>query len=767
MKLVLFSLAACFLLINCQDPLSAEKGNGDGIITVTIGGTNARTVLPWANALDSSELTHTITISDGPGTAPPPQTILPGETTASFSVAPGTWTISVKAYYSGDLVAEGSETKQINPGNNTVKITMKSVQLEDIYVTYDANGGTFEGGAKTLVQTVKKYNKAPEEPRPTNGRLYFVDWFTEQECTNKYDFRTPVTESFTLYAGWSADSCTVTFVDSYYTTIPSQTVGRGGRVDAPDVTREGYTAEWYKEPEFDTLWDFDEDTVTEDMSLYVKWVSNSVVNASPPVIIVQPVATNEIYLDETVILTVSASPPVNGGTLSYQWYDNGTTNNNSGGSPVGTDSNSYTTSPLTTVGTHHFYCVVTNTNNSVNGTKTATVTSHVATVKVYGVGSGTESDPYIVYNVTTLERVGKGTGQWAGWSLSAYYLQIRDIELPDPVFPEVSNWTPIGGDIYQFDPMEDIGTPDTSFTGSYDGNGKTIGNLKIYDVLSEDFNGLFGCISGSTVVAGNIGVVKNVGIVKCNITGNADVGGVVGRNYGTVENCYVTGDVSGTSNNYAGVGGVVGCNRKEGTVQNCYATGNVSGAANVGGVVGFNAYGTVQNCYATGNVSGTSGGVGGVVGETSSDYGGCVKNCYSTGIVSGQSGVGGVVGFGPLEYCVALNPNIIGNEENTYEYTLYVGRVQGILNQTGGRPEYNIYGRLDMKKNGGEFSGDENGNGIDITSDDWGNASWWTGTALFDEEVWDFSDLDGIKLPKLKNMPGGTAVQNPVVQYLP
>jgi len=120
-----------------------------------------------------------------------------------------------------------------------------------------------------------------------------------------------------------------------------------------------------------------------------------------------------------------------------------------------------------------------------------------------------------------------------------------------------------------------------------------------------------------------------------------------------VQNCAVLGDVKSTNSNSNSVGGVVGNN--PGTVQNCYSTGNVTGVYNqVGGVVG-RSDGMVQNCYSTGNVTGVTW-VGGVVGNSN----GTVQNCYALGNVEGNSVVGGVVGrsYGTVQNCAALNANV-------------------------------------------------------------------------------------------------------------
>jgi hypothetical protein len=105
---------------------------------------------------------------------------------------------------------------------------------------------------------------------------------------------------------------------------------------------------------------------------------NAIVNAATPTITTQPQGST-VNVGTNAELSVWASAD-DYGTLSYQWYKN-TTNSNTGGTMVGTNSSSYTPSTAT-AGTYYYYVVVTNTNNSVNGTKTATTKSNVATVTV-------------------------------------------------------------------------------------------------------------------------------------------------------------------------------------------------------------------------------------------------------------------------------------------------------------------------------------------------------------------------------------------------
>ena len=200
-----------------------------------------------------------------------------------------------------------------------------------------------------------------------------------------------------------------------------------------------------------------------------------------------------------------------------------------------------------------------------------------------------------------------------------------------------------------------IGSVTNIYTGTFDGNNKTVSGLYFNDSATS-YVGLFGYV-------GSGGTVKNVGVIDSYLSGYQGVGGVVGHNAGTVQSCYNSGTVSGS--NY--VGGVVGNN--DGTVQNCYNTGTVSGSDYVGGVVGVN-HGTVQSCYNTGTVSGSSD-VGGVVGVNHDT----VQSCYNTGAVTGgdYSSVGGVVGgnVGTVTNCYynteTYTGNAIGKNDGTVD----------------------------------------------------------------------------------------------------
>ncbi|MBS3817402.1 MAG: hypothetical protein KGY76_07565 [Candidatus Thermoplasmatota archaeon] len=247
----------------------------------------------------------------------------------------------------------------------------------------------------------------------------------------------------------------------------------------------------------------------------------------------------------------------------------------------------------------------------VNFSSTASEEEIEGRVTSFAGGSGTESSPYLISNVTQLQNMNQNLG--------GHYKLINDINAS-----KTKDWNDGRG----FVP---VGNDNEGFTGSLDGQGYDIDGLWINRSRYHCI-GLFGEMNESASV-------KDVSIVDADVSGGGYVGGLVGVNRGTVMNSYATGNVSGAGQ----VGGLVGFNSDvewaSGMVSDSYATGDVSGYENVGALVGGN-HGTVNNSYATGNVSGRDDNVGGLVGYN----GGTVSNSYATGNVSGYSKVGGLVG---------------------------------------------------------------------------------------------------------------------------
>ena len=168
-------------------------------------------------------------------------------------------------------------------------------------------------------------------------------------------------------------------------------------------------------------------------------------------------------------------------------------------------------------------------------------------------------------------------------------------------------WTPIA------DCMEDH---ITLYSGTFDGNNKTVSGLYFNDNSTRI--GLF----GSSEADGNI---KNVGVVDSYFKGNDFMGGVCGRNDGTITNCYNAGNLTVIESS-ATIGGICGYN--SGTVTNCYNTGTVTATgqvASVGGVCGCSTA-PISNCYNIGTVTATSSSTD--ISDICGYNFGPIKNCY-------------------------------------------------------------------------------------------------------------------------------------------
>jgi hypothetical protein len=231
-------------------------------------------------------------------------------------------------------------------------------------------------------------------------------------------------------------------------------------------------------------------------------------------------------------------------------------------------------------------------------------------------------------------------------NLSGNHALVNDLDSTTPGYEGLAGpranqgtgWQPIG----TFVPM----CPYAGFSGTFDGQGHEIRDVYI-NRPDDDLVGLFGCVYEE-------GVVRNVGVTNVTVIGDWGVGGLVGRNLGSVSNSYATGTIRGNLN----VGGLVGYN--QGPVTNCYAAGNVvagvpvgdvsavMGGFGVGGLIGVSEEATVSNCYFMGNVASYLSsaawnflaGVGGLVGVSYAT----VSNSYSKANVIGENSVGGLVG---------------------------------------------------------------------------------------------------------------------------
>ena len=189
------------------------------------------------------------------------------------------------------------------------------------------------------------------------------------------------------------------------------------------------------------------------------------------------------------------------------------------------------------------------------------------------------------------------------------------------------DWSPIGTNFYN------------SYTGTFDGGGHTIMGLTV--TTNDQYVGLFGRL-------GKAGTVKNVVMDGIQITCNHRLGyagGVAGFSWGgTIENCSVSGSVSGT----ICAGGVVGI-QWEASITGCSSSATVKGMVQVGGVAGeTNSGATMAACYATGNVTIEIDPINNILGGglVGFNAGSSVLACYATGNVTSTGSSTGNVSIG-------------------------------------------------------------------------------------------------------------------------
>lgn len=256
----------------------------------------------------------------------------------------------------------------------------------------------------------------------------------------------------------------------------------------------------------------------------------------------------------------------------------------------------------------------------------------------------TVSDDGKTYTVTSAEGLKAVADIANNGNLGINITLTENINLTD------MDWTPIGKD------------DNKAYTGTFDGNGKTITGLTVTG--SDQYAGLFGRI-------GSGGTVKNVVLEGVQITSDnslGSVGGVAGYSYGNIEYCSVSGSVSGSGMNGI-AGGVVGF-QVGGFLTGCSSSTTVNAGCIAGGVAGCTYSATLTGCYATGDVTLESSSTGtyyagGVVGNNGSSS--TLKACYAWGSVTGSGSgtvyVGGVTGsndLGTLTACYHAKGTVSG-----------------------------------------------------------------------------------------------------------
>lgn len=214
----------------------------------------------------------------------------------------------------------------------------------------------------------------------------------------------------------------------------------------------------------------------------------------------------------------------------------------------------------------------------------------------YSGGTGSQADPYIIATPADLSSLTQTPADWGA-----------------------SVWLRLDADIDASTVSGMIGSTDNPFKGHFDGNGHSVKGFKATNSTVGSATGLFAAIDGASI--------SDLGIVNVTVSGATYVGALAGRAIsGSVERCFSTGSVTGTS-------------------------------VCVGGLIGDNAGATVTDCYSTATVDNRDDyATGGLVGKNS----GIVTNTYASGDVTGFDYAGGVAGanYGRVENSVALNAGI-------------------------------------------------------------------------------------------------------------
>jgi hypothetical protein len=228
----------------------------------------------------------------------------------------------------------------------------------------------------------------------------------------------------------------------------------------------------------------------------------------------------------------------------------------------------------------------------------------------YGGGSGTEADPFLIYTVEQFNTIGLNSAD-----LYKHFKLMADIDLG----------------CYTGTEFHIIGTNfGCAFRGTFDGNGRRIYNFT-YDSSDENFVGLFGYVDGDNTK------IKDLDLIDPNVNAGTgvNVGSLIGYlRRGMVSRCSAQGGSVAGGNC---VGGLVGCNYTA-SMGNCFAGTDIFGDANLGGLVG-RTYVELSNCYSTGSVSQYTDLAGGLAGF---NHGNISASFWDTDTSDQLDGVGGV-----------------------------------------------------------------------------------------------------------------------------
>ncbi|HOO23392.1 MAG TPA: InlB B-repeat-containing protein, partial [Clostridia bacterium] len=303
-------------------------------------------------------------------------------------------------------------------------------------------------------------------------------------------------------------------------------------------------------------------------------------------------------------------------------------------------------------------------------------------------GSGTQSDPYLIYDGYDMRTIGEYVVK-GNLFKNKYFKVAHDVNVIDLSFYGL-NFKPIGDD-------------EMRFGGIIDGQG--VNFIVDLDNEDEDYQGIFHTL-GSTAKVFNFSVSGMV-------IGKSYLGAVAGRNLGAIEN--VTNNATIKSFDGNNVGGITGFN--EGSIRYAinYAAVNMRGTYG-GGIAGENT-GTIGDCYNKGNVDGVTN-IGGITGRNFNT----IMRCYNTANITSQTQAGGIAGendyaieqsfnMGRVKATVAIAGGITGAQRSKGDGTtpsisiVYnTGEVISASNFAGGIIGHLLNGNLVDAYNGGNVS---------------------------------------------------------------
>ena len=434
----------------------------------------------------------------------------------------------------------------------------------------------------------------------------------------------------------------------------------------------------------------DKTWVTSDLSNTLE-ISNVTVEKVPLTIYPEAEATSWYYNSAEHSLQMNAQPTTTGNEITYEWYD--------GDKKLECTSDTYTVPKTMPIGSYTYTCKATcdgytlshdftftveeckhegieitfNSNGFGNCPKcnAAVYQPATETTDKYDINDdGTKDTVYEISNAGQLywfAGLVNGTLSGVTQSTSANAVLTANItvneNLLDSLQYDAEGNVSNGSDFITWTPIADcMEAPTTQYSGTFDGNNKTVSGLYLNGNSARI--GLF----GSSEADGNI---KNVGVVDSYFKGNDFVGGVCGRNDGTITNCYNAGNLTAIDPT-AAIGGICGYNGNGGTIANCYNTGTVTATgsvASVGGVCGCS-LAPISNCYNIGTVTATSSGadISGICGY----YFGPVTNCYYLADTEDENGGKTAAQFasGEIAYLLSQGCTVGGGEgENAVTYS--------------------------------------------------------------------------------------------------